>query len=51
MNLNTDKSNYMIFDKGKESFATRLTLDEATLERKDKIVHLGVSITQSLEWD
>ena len=38
MKLNTDKSNYMIFDKGKELFATRLTLEEATLERKTKLL-------------
>ena len=44
----TEKSNYMIFDKGKESFVTRLTLDEEIFERKGKIVHLGVWLTQSL---
>ena len=33
------KSNYMVFNKGKETFATRFTTDEVTLERKKKIIH------------
>ena len=51
MKLNKEKSNYMVFHKGKETFATRFTLDEVTLERKKKIIHLGVWLDESLKWD
>ena len=51
MKLNTEKSNYMVFNKEREHFATRLTLDQVTLERKDKIIHLGVWLDQTLKWD
>jgi hypothetical protein len=51
MKLNTEKSNYMLFNKGIETFATRFTLDEVTLERKKTIIHLGVWLDESLKWD
>ena len=46
MVLNKVKSNYIIFSRSKEQFATRLTLDNIKLDRETAIVHLGIWITE-----
>ena len=51
MKLNEKKSNYVVFTKSKEHFATRLNLNHKTLERKQEIIHLGVWITEDLSWN
>ena len=50
MVLNEDKSNYMVFSKSKEPFATRIFLNQTKLERQSEIVHLGLWITENLTW-
>ena len=51
MKLNTEKSNYMVLNKDREPFATRLTFDQVTLERKNKIIGLSVWLEETLKWD
>jgi hypothetical protein len=50
MKLNEAKSNYMIFRRTKESFATRLTVNDVLLERKSVTQLLGVWISEDLSW-
>jgi hypothetical protein len=51
MKINEDKSNYIVFSKAHESFATRLTINGKQLERAHEIIHLGVWITDDLKWN
>jgi hypothetical protein len=51
MKINSDKSNYMVVTNSREKFATRLTLDEAKLDRVKEICHLGVWITEDMTWN
>ena len=50
MKLNEAKSNYMIFTRTKESFATRLTVNDVYLDRKSVTQLLGVWISEDLSW-
>ena len=49
--LNKAKSNYIVFSRSREQFATRLTLDNTKLNREAAIVHLGIWITGELTWE
>ena len=51
MKLNTEKSNYMVITRKKETFATRLKLDDKTVERQTQIRHLGVWLSENMSWD
>jgi hypothetical protein len=51
MKLNSEKSNYMVVSSSKENFATRLTLDNAKIDRVKEICHLGVWITEDMTWN
>ena len=51
MKLNTEKSNYMVISRKKDTFATRLKLDNKTVERQTQIRHLGVWLSENMSWD
>ena len=51
MKINEGKSKYMVFNKSKENFATRLTINNKFIERKNHMLHLGVWISEDLKWD
>ena len=48
--INASKCNYMVFSRSKEQFSTRLTIDNAVLERKQSIKILGVWLSDDLSW-
>ena len=50
MKLNTLKSNYMIFTRSKEPFATRLSMNGDKLERVTVTKLLGVWISEDMSW-
>ena len=51
MKLNEKKSNYMVFTRSNTEFATRLHLNNHTLDRIEEVKLLGVWITTWLDWD
>ena len=51
MKINQSKSKYMVFTKTKESIATRLSLNQNTIERTEQMLHLGVWIAEDLTWN
>ena len=51
MKLNADKSNYMIFSRSQTEFATRLSMENNTLDRVEEIKLVGLWITTYLDWD
>ena len=51
MQLNEEKSKYMIFTRSHTEFATRLALNGNTLERIEEIKLVGVWLTTYLDWD
>ena len=50
MQLNEAKSNYLIFTRSKENFATRLSINSVTLDRIDITKILGIWISEDLSW-
>ena len=51
MQLNEDKSSYMIFSRSIENFATRLKLNDIKLDQVHNVRLLGVLIQDNLKWD
>ena len=51
MQLNEQKSNYMVFSRSETEFATRLKLNGNTLDRIEEIKLAGVWLTTWLDWD
>ena len=51
MKLNESKSNYMIFSRSNTEFATRLSLNQQTLERVEAVKLVGVWLTTFLDWE
>ena len=50
MKLNEDKSNYMVFSRSDTEFATRLTINDRTIDRIEEVKLVGVWITTWLDW-
>ena len=50
MQLNEEKSNYIIFSRSREDFSTRLTINEKKLEQLKVAKLLGVWISEDLSW-
>ena len=50
MKLNEKKSNYMVFTRSKESFATRLNVNNINLEKVSFTKLLGVWISEDMSW-
>ena len=50
MRLNEAKCNYMVFSRSKTQFATRLHINNNTLERVSVSKMLGVWISEDLSW-
>ena len=50
MKLNVSKCNYMIFSRSKTNFATRLKIENQTLEKINATKILGVWISEDLSW-
>ena len=50
MQINEEKSNYMIFTRSKEDFTTRLTINEKKLDQVKVAKLLGVWISEDLSW-
>ena len=50
MQINKDKSNYMIFNRGKADFATRLTINNCKLNKVREANLLRVWIGEDLSW-
>ena len=50
MRLNEAKSNYMVFSRSEESFATRLSVNNVTLDRLSVTKLLGVWISEDMSW-
>ena len=46
MKINSSKSNYMVFSRSKENFATRLTINDDKIDRKHVNKILGVWLTE-----
>ena len=51
MKLNVKKCNFMIFSRSKTNFATRLRIDDQTLDKISVSKILGVWISEDLSWD
>ena len=51
MKLNTDKSNYMVFSRSHTEFATRLSMENNTLDRVEEVKLVGIWITTYLDWE
>ena len=51
MQLNKAKTNYLIFSRSKEDYATRLTIDSTHIDRKKVTKLLGVWLEESGKWD
>ena len=51
MQLNPSKSNYMVFSRSNTEFATRLSLDNHTLDRIEEVKLVGVWLTTYLDWE
>ena len=51
MQLNVNKTNYMIFSRSHTEFATRLSLNHQTLDRIEEVKLVGVWLTTFLDWD
>ena len=51
MQLNREKSNYMVFSRSETEFATRLTIDSNTIDRFEEVKIVGVWHTTWLDWD
>ena len=51
MQLNTDKSNYMVFSRSEKEFATRLSINGETLNRIEETKLVGVWLTTWLDWE
>ena len=50
MKLNEAKSNFMVFSRSKEKFATRLTVNGINLDRIPEPKLLGVWISEDMSW-
>ena len=50
MKLNEAKSNFMVFSRSKEKFATRLTVNGVNLDRIPVTKLLGVWISEDMSW-
>ena len=50
MRLNEAKSNYMVFSRSKEKFATRLSINSVKLDRISVTKLLGVWIAEDMSW-
>ena len=50
MRLNQKKSNYIIFTRSRQPFATRLTINEEWMERQDSIKLLGIWLDEDGGW-
>ena len=46
MKINSSKSNYQVFSRSKENFATRLTINNEKIDRKSIVKILGVWLTE-----
>jgi hypothetical protein len=51
MRLNEDKTNYIIFTRTKQQFATRLTVNGKLLERKEAVKICGVWLQEDGSWE
>ena len=51
MKLNENKSKYMVLTKSKDRFATRLSVNNQTIDKTNEMVHLGVWISEDLTWN
>ena len=51
MQLNTDKTNYMVFSRSEKEFATRLTMNGRTIDRVEETKLVGVWVTTWLDWE
>ena len=50
MKINEKKSNYMVFSRSQEKFATRLNMNGVFLEKVPATKLLGVWVTEDLSW-
>jgi hypothetical protein len=50
MKLNEAKSNYMVFSRTKENFATRLSVNNINLDRVSVTKLLGIWISEDMSW-
>ena len=50
MKINEKKSNYMVFSRSQEKFATRLNMNGVLLEKVPATKLLGVWVTEDLSW-
>ena len=51
MQLNTEKTNYMVFSKSEKEFATRLSMNGKTLDRVEETKLVGMWVTTWLDWE
>ena len=51
MLLNKSKTNYLIFSRAREDFASRLTVDSTHIDRKTETKLLGVWLEESGKWE
>ena len=51
MKINESKSVYMVLSRSKETFGTRLSINNHTIKRAQEIIHLGVWISEDMSWD
>jgi hypothetical protein len=51
MKLNEDKTNYLVFTRARQPFATRLTVNGKWLERKEFVKICGVWLQEDVGWE
>ena len=51
MKLNEDKTNYMVFSRSETEMATRLTVNNKTIDRIEEVKLVGVWLTTWIDWD
>ena len=51
LNLNEEKSKYMLFSKLREPFSTNLQLTKQKNYEENEMIHLGLWISKDLTWE
>ena len=51
MQINIDKTNYMMFSRSQHDFVTRLNIDGTKIDQVDAAKIVGVWLTNDLKWE
>jgi hypothetical protein len=51
MQINVEKTNYMIFTRTQTSFATRLRINNSRIDKVEETKVVGVWLTSNMKWE